>query len=86
MIKQHMAASRFTKGQTVGISLYDEEGRLRNDLAEKCLAYSGLTGTIGSWGYYFLNGGTRLVYHVRMDNGKVLLLTEDCLMSAKSSN
>ena len=79
------ATAKFTKNEVVMISLYDEEGKVINDLAKKCIRYLAKTGVVGSWGIYLLNGVSRLVYHVRMDDGKVLLVTEDCLMPVKGS-
>ena len=79
------ATAKFTKNQVVMISLYDEDGEVINDLAKKCIRYLARTGVVGSWGIYLLNGVSRLVYHVRMDDGKVLLVTEDCLMPVKGS-
>jgi hypothetical protein len=83
MAREPSGTPKFTKNQVVKISLYDQEGRFKNDLAKRCIAYAAKPGVVGSWGFYFLNGATALVYHVRMDDGKVLLLTEDCLMPVK---
>ena len=84
MVKGPAGAPKFTKNQVVTVSLYDQQGRFRNDLAKKCIAYSTKPGVVGSWGFYFFSGSTALVYHVRMDDGKVLLLTEDCLVPVKT--
>ena len=83
MLKERAALPKFTKGQSVRVSLYAQDGEVRNDLARKCLRYSSECGTVSSWGFYFLDIGTRLVYHVRMNDGKVLLVTEDCLVPVK---
>ncbi len=80
MLKERPTVPKFTKGKLVTVSLYGQDGQVKNDLAKKCLPYSEKSGTVSSWGFYFLGSGTRLVYHVRMSDGRVLLLTEDCLI------
>ena len=83
MLKDRAVTPKFTKGQVVRVSLCRQDGQVKNELARKCLRYSSECGTVSSWGLYFLDSGTRLVYHVRMNDGKVLLVTEDCLVPVK---
>jgi hypothetical protein len=71
---------RFTKGQVVMLSLLDQEGRPKNDLARGCPSYYyAQSGVVVNW----VDTRTVFVYQVRMDDGNVLQFSEDCLMPVK---
>ena len=85
MAKEPAGTPKFTKGQIVMIALLNEARQPINELAKKCAQCFAKPGVIVSWGSYSLNRVARLVHQVKMDDGKVLLLTEDCLMPVKGS-
>jgi hypothetical protein len=71
------AMLRFTKGQAVMLSLLDQEGQPKNDFARVCPSYyHAQSGVVARW----VDTGTIFVFQVRMDDGAMLQLTEDCLV------
>jgi hypothetical protein len=71
--------------QLVGIIFLNEQGQPKNDLALKCDPYYfAKFGEIKGWTSRSINGQTEIVYFVKMDDGAVLKLTEDCLIKVKS--
>ncbi len=80
MAKEAAGTPRFVRRDIVVISLLDEEGKPKNELAAIALAYHAQKAVVA--GFYSIKG--RTVYSVEIDDGAVLHLTEDCLMLAKS--
>ena len=74
---------KFTRRQVVRISLHDQRGKAKNKLARKALPYFAQTAEAMSYTLGEMSGKVVLVYKVRVDDGTVLQLTEDCLMTIK---
>ncbi len=66
---------RFARRDAVVVSLLDEAGKPRKELPATVLQYHDQHADVV--GYYLIKGDT--VYSLRMADGTVLQLTEDCL-------
>lgn len=84
-MKEHVWSPTYAKGELVRTSLFDQKGRPKNDAARKCLSYYAQVGVVAGWFHYSVKGLTDFVYKVRMDDGKILQLTGDCLMPVGGS-
>ena len=71
---------RFTKKQIVRISVYNSQGKPKNELARKALSYYSQVAEVVSSSMFEMGRKPILVYRVKADDGKILQLTEDCLM------
>jgi hypothetical protein len=71
---------KFSKKQVIRISLYNDKGKIKNELARKALPYYAQVAEIMSVNLYEQSGKPSLVYRVKMDDGTLVNLTEDCLM------
>jgi len=74
-------APKFRRLQTVILSLYDREGKPK-DLAAGCVRYNAHYGEVVGWKY---SPEKSLIYKIEMEDGKILELTEDCLVGLKGS-
>lgn len=74
---------KFTRKQIVRISLYNEKGKLKNELARKALRYYAQVAEVKSVNLYEKADKVSLVYKVKVEDGTILNLTEDCLMAVK---
>ena len=74
---------QFTKKQVVRISLYNHQGKVKNVLAKKALPYYSQVAEVVSFAIYEMGHKAVLVYKVKVDDGTILSLTEDCLMAVK---
>jgi len=81
MAKEPEEKPRFHRGQVVMISRDNERGEVVNDLARKAVSYFAKPGVLVTCKRY----STRplLVYGVKMDDGTILQLTEDCLVPVR---
>ena len=69
---------KFGKHEVVKVSLYDS-GRLKDDLARKAIPYDGQVGAVIGRRYYSILGRTGFVFNVKMNDGNLIRLSEDCL-------
>ena len=74
---------KFTNKQVVRISLHDTKGKPKNEFARKALPYFAQIAVVLSVAMYEKSGKVILVYKVRVEDGTVLKLTEDCLIAVK---
>ena len=89
MAKEPVGAPRFANGEQVRLAallaLQRNDEQPKNGHAERSLRYDGLIGTIVNSAFYSLKGLKGFVYRVKMDDGTVLQLTEDCQIPVKGS-
>jgi len=71
---------KFIRRQLVRVALYNEKGKPKNKLAAKSIKYCAQVGEVADWGMLNVKGVRKLAYRVKMDDGNILTLTEDCLM------
>jgi hypothetical protein len=73
--------AQFAPNQMVRISPFDKKGRAKNSLAQKALPYYSQVGEVLNYDLYELGSRIAIVYFVKVDDGTILQLTEDCLMA-----
>jgi|WetSurMetagenome_2_1015567.scaffolds.fasta_scaffold41910_4 hypothetical protein len=73
-------APKFVRKQVVRLSLFDNKGKPKNDFARKALPYYAQVADILSIIPHEKSGKVILVYKVKLEDGVVLQLTEDCLI------
>lgn len=79
MVKEYDA--QFVINQVVRISPYDNKGRVKNNLARKAIPYFSRVAEVLNYDLYEMGSKVVIVYFVRADDGTILQLTEDCLMT-----
>jgi hypothetical protein len=72
---------KFKKQQIIRIAPYNEKGKPKNDFARTALPYFSQTAEVLSVNLYEKSDKALLVYRVKTEDGTVLPLTEDCLMT-----
>jgi hypothetical protein len=72
---------RFARGDIVLLSLLDEQGMPKNDLAREAADYYSQSGEVITLALTSVEGKEVFVYGVQTDDGNVLELTEPCLMA-----
>lgn len=78
------AAPKFKRGDIVLLSLLDEKGMPRNDLAKEAAEYYSQSAEVITLGVTSAEGKEVFVYGVQTDDGNVLELPEACLMALLS--
>ena len=73
----------FAMGHLVMIAPFNQKGKPKSDLANKSAKYYAHTGVVASVGLPGKKSITGFVYRVKMEDGNVLELTEDCLFRVK---
>jgi hypothetical protein len=73
--------SQFDINQVVRISPYDKKGRVKNNLARKAIPYFSQVAEVLNYDLYEMGSKVVIVYFVKVDDGTILQLTEDCLMT-----
>ncbi len=76
---------KFHKGQLVQIGTRNEKGEFLNEWARRAEPYSAKLGDLVRCQRYLIGGVPLLIYSVKMEDGTILKVTEDCL-SAWNSN
>jgi hypothetical protein len=76
---------KFKKKQLVRISLHDKKGEPKNDFARQALPYFAQVAEVLGVNLYEKSGKAFLVYKVKVEDGTILQLTEDCLMAVIDS-
>ena len=62
----------------------NQKGKPKNDLAKKLAGYNAHTGVVVGVGLPTKKGILGFVYKVKMEDGNIIQLTEDCLFRVKS--
>ena len=74
---------KFAKKQVVRLALYNHHGKAKNELASKALPYFAQVAEVISCAPHEMGQVVILVYRVKVEDGSVLQLSEDCLMPVK---
>ncbi len=74
-------APKFARGDIVLLSLFDEQGMPRNQLAREAAGYYSQSAEVITLAISSVEGNETFVYGVQTDDGNVFELTETCLMA-----
>ncbi len=77
-------APKFARGDIVLLSLFDEQGMPKNELAREATGYYSQSAEVITLAFTSVEGKEVFVYGVQTDDGNVLELTEGCLMALLS--
>jgi hypothetical protein len=81
LVKEYDA--QFSTNQFVRIWPYDKKGKIKNNLAAKALPYFSQIAEVLNYDLYEQGSRIVVVYFVKVSDGTILQLTEDCLMVIK---
>ncbi len=75
---------QFARGDIVLLSLLDEQGKPKNELAREAAEYYSQSAEVITLAFTSVEGKEVFLYGVQTDDGNVLELTEGCLMALLS--